>query len=388
MKGTARRGRWPEEDRQMADWLKNSEKNRAENLMIVDLLRNDLSRIALPHSIRVAEMFAIERHPTVWQMTSTITAQARPHTRLDELFAALFPCGSVTGAPKAKALELIAQLESAPRGIYCGAIGLIQPGGDAMFNVAIRTVTLDSETGEATCGVGGGITWDSTAGDEYDEALIKSRFLEAATNDFRLLETLRLETGEYYLLERHLHRLGESAEYFGFACDANACRRQLLTLAQQHCHGIWRVRLTLGAAGDIETGIAAIPPTPSETPSFALAETPVKRESIWLYHKTTRRSCYDEALAAHPDVFDVLLWNEEGQFTEFTRGNLILEIGGVRYTPPQDSGLLDGTLRRELVESGQLQERVLNRSDLENASRILFVNSLRGEIELRWQQNA
>jgi para-aminobenzoate synthetase/4-amino-4-deoxychorismate lyase len=385
MKGTARRGRWPEEDRRMAEWLRQSEKNRAENLMIVDLLRNDLSRIALPSSIRVEEMFAIERHPTVWQMTSTISAQARPHTLLDELFAALFPCGSVTGAPKAKALEFIAQLESEPRGIYCGAIGLIQPGGNAMFNVAIRTVTLDSATGEATCGVGGGITWDSTAGDEYDEALIKARFLEGSTNDFRLLETLRLSAGEFFLLEHHLSRFAASAEYFGFVFAADDCRQRLHDLARQHRQGVWRVRLTLGPAGDIETTISAMPFAPRETPGFALAETHVKRESVWLYHKTTRRSCYEEALAAHPDVFDVLLWNEDGQLTEFTRGNLVLEIDGIRYTPPQGSGLLDGTLRRELLERGEVKERELHRNDLKNASRILFINSLRGEIEVHWQ---
>jgi para-aminobenzoate synthetase/4-amino-4-deoxychorismate lyase len=290
------------------------------------------------------------------------------------------------------AMEFIARLESEPRGMYCGAIGLLRPGGDAIFNVAIRTVTLDSVTGEAICGVGGGITWDSAAGDEYAEALVKSRFLDAVPDagSFRLIETLRLENSNYFLLERHLYRLSESAAYFDFSCDTETCRRQLLTLAQQHRHGTWRVRLTLGATGDIEIAVSAMPglPNGASAPVFVLAETPVKRDSIWLYHKTTRRTFYEQALAAHPEAFDVLLCNEDGQLTEFTRGNLVLEINGVRYTPPQSCGLLDGTLRRELLESGQLTERILNRGDLKNASRIIFINGLRGEIELHRQQDS
>jgi len=403
MKGTARRGRWSAEDRQLADWLRNSEKNRAENLMIVDLLRNDLSRLALPHSVSVSDMFAIERHPTVWQMTSTVSARARPHTALDEIFAALFPCGSVTGAPKAKAMELIAQLETEPRGIYCGAIGLIRPGGDAMFNVAIRTVTINHvdvamvataavANADATCGIGGGITWDSTASDEYAEAMIKARFLDAAASvaahDFSLFETLSLENGEYWLLQRHLDRLAASADYFGYPFDAAACRRQLATLAQQQGrNALKRVRLTLAPTGAIEASATDLPaPHSPAQPGFALAASPIPRDAIWLYHKTTQRDWYEQAyqqaLATQPDIFDVLLWNDEQQLTEFTRGNLVLEIGGVRYTPPLHCGLLDGTLRRELLDSGKLQERVLTRDDLANAERILFINSLRGEIEL------
>ncbi len=388
MKGTARRGRWTEEDRRMADWLSQSEKNRAENLMITDLLRNDLSRIAQPHSVRVANMFSIERHPTVWQMTSTVAAQARPKTGLDDLFAALFPCGSITGAPKAKAMELIARHEAEPRGIYCGAIGLIRPGGDAMFNVAIRTVVLDTATARATCGVGGGITWDSTASDEYAEVLIKARFLNEAPNDFRLLETLRLDAGEYWLLERHLQRLGNSAEYFGFPFDEADCRKQLAVLAKQQGKALRRVRLTLGASGDIAASAAELPSRPTAPASFALASGPVPREAIWLYHKTTQRNWYENVLAENPDVFDVLLWNEDRQLTEFTRGNLVLEIDGGRFTPPLHCGLLDGTLRRELLENGELEERVLDLDDLARASRILFINSLRGEIELHWCQGS
>lgn len=393
MKGTARRGRWAAEDRQLAEWLHGSEKNRAENLMIVDLLRNDLSRIALPHSVAVSRLFAVERHPTLWQMTSTIQATARPGTTLENIFTALFPCGSVTGAPKAKAMELIADLETKARGIYCGAIGLIKPGGDAIFNVAIRTLSLAD--GIARYGTGGGITWDSTAVDEYAEALLKARFLEAGhqpsipmARNFALFETLRLENGHYWLLERHLARLGDSAAYFGYPCELANCRTQLAELAARHPRGVWRVRLDLAADGAIRCTHTPMPATPAD-PRFALAAAPVPREAWWLHHKTTRRDAFEQALDAarshqhQPEIFDVLLHNEQGELTEFTRGNLVLEIAGQRYTPPQDSGLLAGVMRAELLAIGQLQERVLKIDDLANATRILFINSLRGEIEVK-----
>ncbi len=380
MKGTAARGRWAAEDKQQAEWLRTSAKNQAENLMIVDLLRNDLSRIALPHSVSVPTLFSVERYPTVWQMTSTITAQTRPQTGLDELFAALFPCGSITGAPKAKAMQLIAERETTPRGIYCGAIGLLQPGGDAVFNVAIRTLQLDAQ--RTLCGVGSGITWDSTASAEYAETLVKTRFLAGAPAGFGLFETLRLEQGEYFLLERHLARLSDSAQYLGFPFNAGSCRARLTQLAARHPTDCWRVRLSLDAAGAIDCNATLFPVQASQRASFALAATPIPRNALWLYHKTTQRTAYDQALAARPSVFDVLLWNEDGELTEFTRGNLIIELDGRRYTPPQHCGLLDGTLRREMLEQGSLHERVLTRADLARASRICFINSLRGEIEV------
>ena len=385
MKGTVQRGRWAAEDRELASWLHASEKNRAENLMIVDLLRNDLSRIARPNSVKVTDLFAVERHPTLWQMTSTVQATARPGTRLPEIFAALFPCGSVTGAPKAKAMELIARLETEPRGIYCGAIGLIQPGGDATFNVAIRTVTL--KNGHATCGVGSGITWDSEASEEYAEALLKARFLEAGNvaASFGLFETLRLENGQYWLPERHLKRLNDSAEYFGFPCDLTACRDQLAKAAREHPAGSWRVRLDLTNDGRITGMTAPLPDTPPR-PTFLLMPQTLPRNAAPLHHKTTQRQHLDLALAEakkkQPDIFEVLLHNEAGELTEFTRGNLVLEIDGQRYTPPPGCGLLDGVWRRELLETRSITERPLTLADLKRARRILFINSLRGEFEV------
>lgn len=383
MKGTVRRGRWPAEDDRLADWLRASEKNRAENLMIVDLLRNDLSRVAMPHSVRVPALFSIERYPTVLQMTSTVTAEVRPGVGLVDIFEAVFPCGSITGAPKAQAMEIIAKRETEPRGAYCGAIGLLKPGGDAMFNVAIRSVTLDNDRATATCGIGGGIIWDSTAGDEYAEALLKSRFLSADAAEFELLETLRLEGGDFVRLDLHMARLATSARHFCRPFDELRCREELAMFAADAKGQTLRVRVQLDQAGGIDITSAAVPAMPPELATFALAGKPVSRDSVWLYHKTTRREVYDQALAAQPGVFDVLLFNEEGEITEFTRGNVVLEIDGCQLTPRLDCGLLDGCLRRELLERGEICEAVLTQGDLRRARRVWFINSLRGRVELR-----
>ena len=383
MKGTARRGRWAEEDRQCAAALRASDKNRAENLMIVDLLRNDLSRVAVPHSVRVPELFAIERHPTVLQMTSTVTAEARPEIGLDDIFGALFPCGSVTGAPKVKAMELIARLEAEPRGAYCGAIGLLRPGGDAMFNVAIRSVTLDTLDGTAACGIGSGIVWDSRAADEYAETLLKSNFLDHVAADFQLLETLRLEDGHYVRLELHLARLAASARYFRSPFDVVRCRERLDGVAAEAGRQTLRVRICLDRGGGIDVTGAPLPAAGEQPEAFAVTAMPVSRDSLWLYHKTTQREVYERAAAAHPGVFDVLLRNEQGELTEFTRGNLVMELDGRKLTPAIGCGLLDGCLRREMLDRGEIAEAVLTLDDLARAQRIWFVNSLRGRIAMR-----
>ena len=383
MKGTAKRGLYPEEDQQIAAQLQSSEKDRAENLMIVDLLRNDLSRIAIPHTLQVPELFSIERHPTVFQMTSTITAQARPGTALDEIFAALFPCGSVTGAPKLKAMEIIAEREQEPRGIYCGAIGLLRPGGDAVFNVAIRTVTLNDAHSTATCGVGGGIVWDSTAAEEYNEVILKSHFLNSENEaDFCLLETLRLEDGRYQRLDYHLARLASSARYFGRPFDVALCRRKLEGLAGNAGSSSKRIRIKLDTTGAMDIDVSALPQPVLAPAKFAIADTPVSRNNVWLFHKTTNREVFERVASSAPDVFDVLLWNDQGELTEFTRGNLVMNLGGRNLTPPVGCGLLDGCLRRQLLDEGQITEERLTLDDLSRARHIWFINSLRGRIEV------
>lgn len=377
MKGTRPRGRWREEDDRIAAGLKASEKDRAENVMIVDLLRNDLGRLALPGTVHVPRLFETERYPTVWQMTSTVTACLRPETTLDGIFGALFPCGSVTGAPKISATRFIARHEPTPRRVYCGAIGYLTPHREAVFSVAIRTALLDTETGHIEYGVGGGIVWESDAAGEYQEAWSKAAVLAGPT-EFDLLETLRWEDGAYTLLGRHLDRLMASADYFGFDVSRTVVEAALLTHGRQISEGPWRVRLRLPADGVPRIESAPLLPLPPAPLPVALAETPVPRADKFLCHKTTHRTVYEAHRRRRPDCFDVLLWNEEGELTEFTIGNLVIEQGGRLWTPPRECGLLDGTQRAELLAQGRLQKRVLRREDLAEASGVWLINSVRG----------
>ncbi|HET8538619.1 MAG TPA: chorismate-binding protein [Anaeromyxobacter sp.] len=383
MKGTARRGRFPAEDDRAAAALAASEKDRAENVMIADLLRNDLGRVARTGTVRVASLFDVERWRTVLQLTSTVEAELRPRTSLEELFAAAFPCGSVTGAPKAAATRIIAAEERSPRGAYCGAIGWVAPGGGAAFNVAIRTVELDLARGEAVAGIGGGVTWGSTAHGELDEALAKAAFLTERVDPFELVETMRLEGGEYPLLARHLARLAGSARYFGFALDLPRVRHALAGEAARAAGEARRVRLRVAADGAARVESAPLPPASPEPLPVALAATRVSRHDRFLFHKTTRRDPYDRARAERPDVFDVLLANEEGELTEFCIGNLVLELDGERVTPPRDCGLLAGVFREGLVAAGEVRERPVRREELARATRAWLVNAVRGWVPVR-----
>ena len=383
MKGTSPRGRFGGEDARLAARLAASVKNRAENLMIVDLLRNDLGRVAETGTVRVEELFKVERYPTVFQMTSTVACELRDGTTLTDVFAALFPCGSVTGAPKVSTSRIIAALEGEPRGVYCGAVGFVAPGGDAVFNVAIRTVVVDAEAGGAVYGVGGGVTWDSTPGGEYEEALDKTKVLTASAPDFELLETLRLDGSGYQLLEEHLARLEASADYFDFPVAAAASRKALRRHAEAHPGGgARRVRLLASADGSMRVESEPLGETPPPPRRVALALTPVDSADRFLFHKTTRRGVYEARRAERPGAFDVLLWNERGELTEFTNGNLVVELDGGRWTPPRASGLLAGTFRAELLRRGEVSERVLTKEDLARASRVWFVNGVRGWVEV------
>jgi para-aminobenzoate synthetase/4-amino-4-deoxychorismate lyase len=378
MKGTAPRCADPDADALAAQRLRSSPKDQAENLMIVDLLRNDLARIAVTGSVAVPSLFAVEALPSAWQMTSTVQCRTRQEVGLADVFGALFPCGSITGAPKVAAMKAIAALEDCPRGIYCGAIGVLRPGGHATFSVAIRTVAVDN--GRAECGIGSGIVLDSTAADEYAEWLIKRRFLLRATATFQLIETCRLEAGEYWLRERHLERLRASADHFGFACDAARIDAALDTEAARHPSGAWRVRLLLDRDGNARAEAFALEATPAGL-RYALAETPVDSRDEFLAHKTTQRAIY-ERHAPPPGRYDTLLWNERGEITEFTRGNVVVDIDGRRVTPPLSCGLLAGVLRAELLARGEISEALVHVEDLPRATAVWFINSVRGEVWL------
>ena len=384
MKGTARRGRWLEEDDAAALALASSAKERAENVMIVDLLRNDIGRIARPGSVHVSSLFAVERHPTVLQMTSTIEAELAPRTTLRDIFAALFPCGSITGAPKVAAMQKITTLETSPRGAYCGAIGHVSPDGDATFNVAIRTAWVDRDRNTIEYGAGGGITWDSAASAEYDEIRAKSAIVTSATPSFELLETMRLTKDGYVRRERHLARLAGSARYFGIPLDMHAVERALDEHALAAREFPRRVRLLVARDGTPRVEDRALSPdVPGDAPQpMALATSPVSSADPFLFHKTTHRAVYDKHRAEHPGVFDVLLWNEEGELTEFTIGNLVVRLDGVDWTPPRECGLLAGCYRAELIERGEIHERRLRVEELKRADGVWLINSLRERVPM------
>jgi para-aminobenzoate synthetase/4-amino-4-deoxychorismate lyase len=387
MKGTAPRGKTLAEDRAQMGWLHHSEKNRAENVMIVDMIRNDLGRLAQIGSVQVPRLFEVERYPTVLQMTSTVTAQI--DTSFADLMTALFPCASITGAPKVSTMKIIADLETTPRGVYTGTIGYLAPdtgptaprsgGRSAQFNVAIRTVTIDREMGTAEYGVGGGIVWDSDAADEYRECEIKTRVLTSEPIEFDLLEALLWSPAEgYFLLDRHTARLQDSADYFAFRFDRAEWLDRLEDLARSLPSVDHKVRVALSRTGNL--AITATPLSEIARPPVqrvALAQHPIDSGDVFLYHKTSRRTLYDAARAARSDCDDVILWNERGEITESCTANVAIELNGELITPPIEGGLLGGTFRGWLIDQGQIAERVISIEMLRSARRIYLINSVR-----------
>lgn len=396
MKGTAPRGQTLFEDQQQCRALAADQKSQAENLMIVDLLRNDLSRIADPGSVSVTKLFEIERYQTLLQMTSTVEANRSAPITLSQVFGALFPCGSVTGAPKIRAMEIIHELEGRPRGVYTGAIGYAGPtGGEAgndrfCFNVPIRTMVMDQQ-GRARMGIGAGIVADSNPETEYDECLLKARFLETGPDTFDLIETLGWSkaTG-FKRLDRHLTRLQKSAEQFGFVYK-DAQVRDALKAAIRHMSnsdsapGTIRVRVLLAASGHA-TATASETVCEVTDPEIAkpvvLCPHPYPRSDPLLRHKTTRRQAYDAALStvreSNPECLDVLFINEKGELAEGSYTNVFVERDGALVTPPLQCGLLPGVLRAELIDTGKVSEAVLALADLRETDRIFIGNSLRG----------
>jgi len=375
MKGTAKRGRTFQEDQEQAVWLANSAKNRAENIMIVDLVRNDLGKVSELGSVTVTSLFELERFPTLWQLTSTVKSTLRKNTSLVDLFAALFPCGSITGAPKIRTMQIIKSLETEPRGPYTGAIGFLKPGGDCIFNVAIRTVVLDSLTGGVSFSVGGGVTIDSTSDLEYEECLLKAQFLTQKPVTFNLFESFRLENGDYFLMDRHLKRLAESARYFDFRFMKSEIDQELRTIAKSHERGIWKVKLELEKSGAIKssvTDLAELGPR-----KVALAGSPVDQSDRFLFHKTTNRKFYDDELSLHPDCDDVIFWNDNREITEATIANVVVRLDDQLVTPPIESGLLAGTYRAELIAEGTISERKITVDDLARATEVFLINSVR-----------
>lgn len=380
MKGTVKRGRTNLEDKELCEWLHHSIKNRAENVMIVDMIRNDLGRIAKVRSVDVPDLFTIEKYSTLLQMTSTV--QAKTEASLDEIFSALFPCASITGAPKVSTMKTIAELEITPRKLYTGSIGYIFPNRKAQFSVAIRTALIDREARSAEYGVGGGIVWDSTSADEYSEALLKARVLtDPPQNEFSLFETMLWNPQEgFYLRGHHIRRMCDSAKYFDFRFSKARLEKHLDQLANGF-DSPQRVKVSLDRNGKITSEHRPLPET-KPVLTARLAIEPIDPRNVFLFHKTTNRQVYKSALEAQPNCDEVLLFNTENELTEFTIGNLVVEMDGQLLTPPIKCGLLAGTYREYLLETGEIKEQVIYKDDLKKCSKIFMVNSVRKWVEI------
>jgi para-aminobenzoate synthetase/4-amino-4-deoxychorismate lyase len=381
MKGTSARGRWTEEDRALRADLLVSEKERAENVMIVDLIRNDVGRVARFGTVRVDALLSVEQYETVWQLVSTVSADLRPGTSTVDLFRALFPCGSVTGAPKVRTMEIIADVEAGPRGVYCGTIGMLAPPGsgtpEASFSVAIRTVTIDRDAGTASYGIGGGITHDSRAAQEYAETRTKARVLVRKAADFELFETLRWEAeGGCLFLGEHLDRLQDSAAYCGFPFDRTKAEKRLKSATGSINWETARVRFSIDQTGQmrVEFELLTLPDRPLRV---AVDDVPVDPSDWRLFHKTSMRDRYREARLRYPDADDVLLVNLDGEVTESTIANVIVRIDGRWVTPPVASGCLPGVMRRVLLEAGEITEAPVPLADLARAEGLALINSVR-----------
>ena len=377
MKGTARRGLTPEQDLTQYTALQHSQKDRAENVMIVDMVRNDLGRIAIPGSISVENPFKIEKYPTVWQMISTIKAELKSSS-LSTLFKNLFPCASITGAPKAKTMEIIKSLEPNPRNIYTGVIGFAAPNNqESCFNVAIRTALIHHKQNKLEYGVGGGIVWDSQPESEWEETQSKALILTRPQPDFQLIETMLWEPKIGLFLEQeHIHRIQKSAGYFDIPFHFDQLEKQLHQTINQLKKQSHKIRLLLHQNGTFSIKTSPFNPT-QKSCKITLAKNPNPPVSSFLFHKTTQRDLYEKAKADFPEFDDVILWNTQGEITESCIANIVIQQGDQLFTPPLKSGLLPGTFRAHLLKTKAIQEKTIPIEELKTADEIYLINALR-----------
>lgn len=374
MKGTAPRGVTFEKDRAIKNWLSKDEKNLAENKMIVDLLRNDMGKVSEIGSVEVTALTTLEQYHTVWQMTSTIESTLKEGMSLLDIFKALFPCGSITGAPKVSTMQVIDSLEPYPRGVYCGTIGILLPNGDSLWNVAIRTIQTDKKKGVHYYGVGGGITWDSEAEDEYQETVHKSEVLKRERLDFDVFTTGLVREGKLEEEKAHLERLFKTCLYYGYPFDEKSVKKAL-DEALKAKQGTYRLRLAIDKAGKVS--LALTPFTlQSEPLSYRLSKQKEGHEkSSFTYFKTSHRPYLSEE--------SLVYYNSRGELLEGSYYNLILELEGVWYTPKEEVGLLKGLTIARLIAEGKVKERRLTLEDLEKADKFYGCNALRGIFELK-----
>lgn len=388
MKGTAPRGKTLAEDVKIRAWLKNDEKSRAENIMIVDLLRNDMGKVSEVGSVKTTSLCEVEKYETLFQMISTIESQLHENVTYYDIFKALFPSGSVTGAPKIRAMQLINEVEQHHRGVYTGAIGFMSPKQEAVFNVAIRTIVLRNGKGEM--GTGGGIVWDSKPEQEYNECLLKAKFLTEPYEEFSLIETILWNNG-FPFLERHLTRIKSSAEYFGFPFDETRIRMNLVDTATVFSKNTaYKVRLLLNERGDIEVQTALLAQQPSQKYKVCVSSVRTNSSNRFLYHKTTNRNLYDRMyyIAQQKGYVDVLFLNEKEEVTEGAISNVIIKKNGKLFTPPIECGLLRGVYRQHLLETlDNLEEQRLSLEQLFSADAVYLCNAVRGMFEVEVDPN-
>lgn len=368
MKGTIHRGKDKKEDKNLIEFLKNDIKNRAENVMIVDLLRNDLGRIAKVGTVNVSKLFEIETHKTLHQMTSQIEADLKENTTFFDIFKAIFPCGSITGAPKISTMKVISDVEKGERNIYCGAIGIISPK-ETIFSVPIRILQKTNEQNKFKYRVGGAIVWDSNAQDEWEETLTKTKFLN---DEFQIIETVKIENNSILFEKEHFERMQKTAEHFGF-------KFKISEIAKTD-DGM--LRILLNRDGEIKTELKRI--TPAKTSKIAISPIIQNSKNEFLYYKTTYRPWYYDSFQRikNGEIYDEIFFNEKGELTEGARSNIVLQLNGNLYTPPVQCGLLNGVFRQELLKNNKCTEKILYKKDLEKAEKIFCVNSVRGMVEV------
>lgn len=378
MKGTAPRGTSTTEDEKRASQLFNSAKNRAENVMIVDMIRNDLGKVSRTGTVKVSNIFEIEKYKTVFQMTSTVEAET--DCSIPQIFQALFPCASITGAPKIRTAQIINKLETRARGIYCGSIGYATPEKRALFNVAIRTATIDCCSNSILYSVGSGIVWDSHSRDEFRECLSKAKIIRSGFSDFQLIESL-LHTPEegYFLFDAHISRCINSCRYFGFKIVESSLIQFMVKLKETLPDYPVKVRCVVHKNGHLESSMTPVNPAEEPIP-VTIARLPIHSSDIFLYHKTTRRQIYEEALKSSSGGVDVIFWNENGYLTETTSANVVILKNGRYLTPDVSCGLLAGTFRDHLLKEKIIEETRLKIGDLLDCEKVFRINSVR-----RWQ---
>ncbi len=372
MKGTVKRGNTPQEDVSNIEFLKNDEKNRAENVMIVDLLRNDLGRIAKTGTVKAEKLFEIETHKTLHQMTSEVCATLKGGTSFYDIFEAIFPCGSITGAPKISTMNIIDRVESGKRDIYCGAIGFITPQ-KAVFSVPIRILQKTHAEKNYRYRVGGAIVWDSEAKDEWEETVTKAGFLKP---EFRILETMKVENGQVLHFQKHLERMEKTAEFFGFKFENLIKKMPLKT------EGDSILRVLSDFDGNVETEF--LPFEEAKTNFITVSPLTVQSKNIFLQHKTTHRPHFEKSFSKikNGEIFDEIFFNEKGELTEGARSNIVLQIDGKLFTPPLSCGLLNGIFRQKMLNEGLCEEKILYEKDFKNAQKIFCINSVRGVTEV------